>query len=517
MKRRRFLKTVSSIAAGSIGLNLFGSSCQFNEDKPNILLIHTDQHRIECLGAYGNQDVKTPNIDRLAADGVRFDNSFCPYTVCTPSRYSLLSGLYVHEHSGWTNHCTLDPKIETFPKILRNAGYKTKAVGKMHFTPTYLDVGFDEMHLAEQNGSGRWDDDYHCDLMKLGLVDKNDLIDQRQEKRKKAGKEYWDTFGALPSNLPEEHHSTTWIADHAVSELKKWGNSGNMMMAGFIKPHHPFDPSERWIDMYDPDKLSILPGWTEACLPRDLALNTGYFPHKDLTEKTMRRVMAYYYASISQIDYQVGKMIETLKHRGLYENTMIIFTSDHGEHLGYHHQLLKGGYMYDSIVKIPLIIKFPANKNKGQVSKSLVNNIDLAPTILTQAGCRVPQQMHGFNLTSNIKREIVFGHGWNGTGAMARSTTRKLLFLPDGKSLFFDLEKDPYELVDLYDIPDYQIEIAHLKKAIKNWQGNIKLGDNYLDDNAPQINQPNVPPLDGSHRKEIISYYRRMMNEKYEN
>ncbi len=514
MKRRKFIKTVTASAATGLGFNLLGSSCSMNKNQPNILLIHTDQHRIECLGSYGNKDVKTPNIDSIANDGVRFENSFCPYPVCTPSRYSLLSGLPVHEHRGWTNRCTLSPDIKTFPSILKATGYKTKAIGKMHFTPTYLDVGFEEMILAEQDGPGRWDDDYHRDLMKMGLVDRNDLEDQRREYRKNARQEYWETCGALPSNLPEKYHSTAWIADHAVKELDTWKNSGNMMMAGFIKPHHPFDPPDNWTDMYDPDKLTLLPGFTNECLPRDSNLTGGYFPHVQLTEKKLRLAMALYYACISQIDFHVGRMIEVLKRKGIYDNTMIIFTSDHGEHLGYHHQLLKGGYMYDSIAKVPLIIKYPLNRGKGTVSNVLVNNVDLAPTILKQAGCSPSQQMQGFDLyNQNVNREFVFAHNWKGSGAMARSKTRKLLYHPTRKSLFLDLEKDPTELVDVYDSPDYQDEIVRFKEAITAWQGSSKLGDTYIDENAPQIKGSNVPPLDRSHRKEIISYYQKKMEQ----
>ena len=152
----------------------------------HILIVHTDEHRIDCLGASGNKEIKTPHIDSLAADGVRFNNSFCSFPVCTPSRYSLLSGLPVHEHQGWDNHCTLRPGTPTFASVLRQAGYATKAVGKMHFAPTYLDVGFAQMELAEQDGPGRWDDDYHRYLRQLGLVDANDLEDQRSEYRRGA-------------------------------------------------------------------------------------------------------------------------------------------------------------------------------------------------------------------------------------------------------------------------------------------------------------------------------------------
>lgn len=311
-------------------------------NRPNVLILHVDQLRFDCLGVYGNPDVKTPNIDRLASDGVRYSNSFCPFPVCTPSRYSLLSGRYVHEHAGWDNRSTLSPKIATFPRTFRAAGYRTKAVGKMHFTPTYLDVGFDELMLAEQDGPGRWDDDYHRHLMRLGLVDRNDVEDQRSEYRQHAPQAYWDTLGAMVSNLPEAHHSTTWIADRAIETVQSWdARDRHLLMVGFIKPHHPFDPPAPWDAMYDPQKLTILPGWTEKNFDHDLKLSRGYFPHDRLTEATLRRAMAYYYATISQIDHHVGRLIAVLKEKRLYDNTLIVFTADHGEYLGHHHLLLK--------------------------------------------------------------------------------------------------------------------------------------------------------------------------------
>src|SRR6056297_1648947 len=137
-------------------------------NKPNFLIILSDEHRKDCIGAYGNKDIKTPHLDSIAADGVVYENCFCTLPVCTPSRYSFLTGLYVHQHMGWSNHSSLPPKIPKFPAELKKAGYKTKAVGKMHFTPTYQDVGFEEMELAEQVGPGRLDDDYHRYLRAKG-------------------------------------------------------------------------------------------------------------------------------------------------------------------------------------------------------------------------------------------------------------------------------------------------------------------------------------------------------------
>lgn len=517
--RRGFLKASSLITALFTFHGCRDKSRQLtiqtSENQPNVLIIHADQHRIDSLGAYGNHDIKTPNIDRLAKDGVRYENSFCPFPVCTPSRYSLLSGQYVHEHNGWNNRSTLSPYIDTFPKILRSAGYRTMAVGKMHFTPTYLDVGFDEMCLSEQDGPGRWDDDYHRYLMRLGLVDRNDLEDQRDEYRRNAAKTYWDNFGALSSNLPQEHYSTTWIADRAMESLQTWNfQTRNLLMVGFIKPHHPFDPPTSWHDLYDPERLQILPGWTEDCFDYDLKYNRGYFPHHTLTKAKLKRVMAYYYAMISQIDYQVGRMVEYLKNNNFYDNTMIVYTSDHGDYMGYHHLLLKGNHMYDPLVKVPLIIKWPKNRRAGVVSHRMVSNIDLAPTICRAAGCRVGTEMHGQDLFhEDTERQIVFAESRNGHQVMARSPRYKLILTdPQHANLFFDLEKDPLEMKNLYYESEYRSEVYEMEEILTTWRCKNPKPNAYIDQDAPEIQQPNVPPKALSHRDEIIKYYRRKMD-----
>lgn len=493
--------------------------CQLKQKQyqPNILIIHSDQHRIDCIGAYENKDVLTPNIDILAKEGVLYQNSYSSLPVCTPSRYSLLSGLYVHQHEGWTNHSTLNPDIETFPDILKNAGYKTKAIGKMHFAPTYLNVGFEEMILAEQDGPGRWDDDYHRDLMNNNLVDKIDLEDQRQEYRENAPEKYWKSFGTASTNLTEKYYSTNWIANHTVETIENWEESGgNMLMVGFIKPHHPFDPPKKWVKMYDPDDLELLPGWIEKSMIHDLEVHAGYFKNEELSEDALRKSMAYYYASITQIDFEVGRMIKVLKDKGLYDNTIIIYTSDHGEHLGYHHQILKGGHLYESIMKVPLIIKYPKSQFAGTKNNKLVSNVDLAPTILGTAGLKIPEAMSGHNLSdSTFNREYVFAHGWLGNQAMARSKQYKLIQKRIGESLFFNLETDPLEMNNLYNDPDYLDEIELHQQAIVDWQGTDSLFvENYLDEDAPIINQQNATKYNDGHRDKIIEYFKIKMTER---
>jgi arylsulfatase A-like enzyme len=438
--------------------------------------------------------------------------------VCTPSRYSLITGLYVHQHLGWTNHCTLPAGLPTLPRILRDAGYRTKAVGKMHFTPTYLDVGFQEMLLAEQDGPGRYDDDYHRWLCEKGLYDRVDLLDQVRAYRQQAPPAYWDTFGALCSDLDEAHHSTTWIGDRAVETVEGWTGEGHMLMVGFIKPHHPFDPPAPWDGMYDPTTLSILPGWTEACLPQDLAYYSGYFDMASMTEPQLRRAMAFYYATISQIDHHVGRLTDALKGRGLYENALIVYTSDHGDYLGFHHLLLKGNHMYDPLIKVPLIIKFPGQIRAGQVSDALVSNVDPAPTLLRSAGLDVPRTMQGIDLaTPGASRELIFAEAPRARQYMVRSQTRKLLLCGDKThSGFFDLERDPLEMHNQIGEPAYRDEIEAMQKQLLQWALFDSPSPVHLDRDAPVIAGQNVPWRDDGHVEESIAYFQSKMTEPFD-
>jgi arylsulfatase A-like enzyme len=267
--------------------------------------------------------------------------------------------------------------------------------------------------------------------------------------------------------------------------------------------------------MYAPEETSILPGWTDECFERDLAFNRGYFPHADLTRKIVRRATAYYYAAISQIDYHVGRMIRLLQEKGLYDKTMIVFTSDHGEYLGFHHLLLKGNHMYDPLAKVPLVVKYPHGESRGASCRELVSNVDLAPTILGVCGIAPHDRMRGLDLATNPGgRDVVFCEYGRGGTVMARTKSRKLLAFGTkerASRLFFDLENDPLEMNDLSADPARLAEVGRLADAIKAWRPADRIEPPYLDEDAPQIDRPNVPSRDRSHRPEIIEYYKRMM------
>ncbi|MCC6154286.1 MAG: sulfatase-like hydrolase/transferase, partial [Candidatus Hydrogenedentes bacterium] len=371
------------------------------------------------------------------------------------------------------------------------------------------DVGFQRMFLAEQDGDGRWDDDYHRELMQRELIDINDLEDQRREYRAHARKAYWETFGALPTNLPKDMHSTEWIGRKSLEVLKEWGVGGNLLVTSFIKPHHPFDAVQGDAEGYDSTELSLLPGYTEQCFDHDLALNTGYFPNKDLTETRLRRVMAYYYATIEQIDRQVGAMMDVLKSKDLYDDALIVYVSDHGEYMGQHHMLLKGNYMYDSLARVPLIIKYPHRHRVGETLTGLVSLVDLAPTIVRSAGCEPGAAMEGLDLAHDKKgREIVYAESGRGDQVMARTKTHKLMVSTKPKcEQLYDLALDPEELRNVYEEPRYMEVVRVLREKLSAWQGTAPVPEPHLDMDAAQIAQANVPPKDLSQRRGVSEYY----------
>ncbi len=463
----------------------------------NILFILADQHRFDCLGAMGNPEIKTPHLDRLATDGVMFENAFCTYPICTPSRYSLLSGQYTCQHRGESNLSTLPTSTFTFPKALKGEGYRTRAVGKMHFTPTYLDVGFDHLNLAEQAGSGRWVDEYHRYLKDAGEVDLVDLLDQVQQFRQQAPPEYWTTFGSGASNLSEAHHSTTWIGTKACQAISEWKpGEKNLLMVGFIKPHHPFDPPDPWPELYDDGKLTLLPGWTQQPLERDLNYHPGFFDHRTLSEGSLRRVMRHYYASISHIDEQVGRMLDLLLQKGLYGNTLIVYTSDHGEYMGFHHLLIKGNQMYDPVVKVPLLLKFPKQAWAGAKHRDLVSLVDLTSTFLQEAGASGGPDTRGRPLQDICSgrtrgRDFVVSEFTARGSIMIRSSRHKLIYSHNPKHcLFFDLEKDWLERANLWNEPDYEVAVRAMKDQLLDWFHTEARTGSFVDAEARTVRSP---------------------------
>lgn len=434
----------------------------------HILYIIADELRADCISPYGNQEVHTPSLEHLARDGVTYGNAFCTFPVCTPSRYSMMTGLYAYQHRCIDNRTSIPADLPTLPKLMREKGYLTSAVGKLHCNPPRQEMGFDRCLLAEQCGDGRYEDDYHQFLREQGLCDVIDMMDQCSEWRDRAPAGYWESFGNRPEILPENKDSTSWIGENALREIKEWGEEDHFLMVSFIKPHHPFDAPTEWRQKYDPASLSLLPGWTE-CVPEvDYRRDQGYFDNARLTEVIQKQILASYYASITQIDFWIGRMVEMLQSKGIYEDTMIVFTADHGDYMGFHHMVLKCNHMYDPVMRIPLLVKY-AGERGGQMERGLCSHVDLFATILQQCQIGLPPSIPGKNLKDLKENEYVFSQqtAYGKPEYMIRTFRHKLILSVQG-GMLFDLEDDPFELDNRYEENSYQLIRRELEEILHN-------------------------------------------------
>lgn len=356
--------------------------------QPNILVLCTDQQRYDALGAQGNPHISTPNLDRLAADGVRFDNCYVQAPVCGPSRASLMTGRYLHNHGLWANGVDIRPTEELFTRVLADAGYDCGLVGKFHLGAAEhgrieprVDDGFrvfrwahDPYVRSSENHFHTWLEENHPDLFRDVMARGGDGIDR----------------------LPVEAHYSHWIGEETIEYLTTSRDRSKpfCFIANFFDPHHGFAAPDSVRERYDAGALpapvtsegdlATKPDiYTEASIKSYAGVSAGF---RDYTAAEIQEIKAQYYAMVSLVDDEVGRILDTLDREGLRENTVVVFTSDHGELLGDHQMLLKGPMMFDCSVRVPLIMRWPGNLPAGAVRDELVEWIDLAPTLLEAAG-----------------------------------------------------------------------------------------------------------------------------------
>jgi arylsulfatase A-like enzyme len=349
--------------------------------KPNILLITTDQQRYDTINALGYDFMHTPNLVRLAKVGCVFTNPYSPNPVCIPARHNLLTGLTARHH-GFDDNYFVDKKnipynLPTFPQILSDGGYDTVAIGKLHFQPYRRHNGFHRLYLMDEIPEYREDDDYAMYLKEQGYDHLQSIHGVRH------------LLYMLPqrSLLPEKHHGNCWVADKTIAYLEEnRGRRPFLIWAGFIHPHPPFDVPDDWADLYK-----------DTVLPEPFISRTPLSPlaeeNKPIADypnpKYLHRARELYYASISHVDHNIGKILAKLEEIGELDNTMILFTSDHGEMMGDH-----GTYQkflpYDSSSKVPFIVRYPSRMPAGSVHRDFVDLNDILPTFLDAADIDYP-------------------------------------------------------------------------------------------------------------------------------
>ncbi len=364
--------------------------------QPNILFIMTDQQQAETLSCLDHPTVKTPNMDRIAARGVNFTKAYCPSPVCGPSRTSIFSGQYPAATGVVKNHMPYRDGTLLLPEALRRSGYHTFMAGKLHLAPIKDAHGFDEKHLHDAGYDlYRKDEPAQSEYVQW-LADRKFGGNTAEVVRRFNADE--DCLETDPSRFimgsnwrTEEEHSNAWTTDRTVDFLKQKHDQPFFAFTSYFGPHQPMMPPEPWASMYSPDDIKLPPEFFAATDDKPLATEkVGASPilRKGLTDRQYREVLAAYYGQISMIDHGVGRILDELDERGLTDNTIIVFTADHGDHAGQFGLFFKST-MYENAVRVPMLVADPSKS--GGICSRLVNNLDLYATLLECAGVDAPK------------------------------------------------------------------------------------------------------------------------------
>ncbi len=468
----------------------------------NILLITSDQQHFSALGA-ANPRIRTPALDRLCREGTRFTRAYCPNPTCTPSRASILTGMYPSQHGAWSLGTKLFEDVPTVGAHLSDAGYFTALIGKAHFQPSKSLPGMESIECLPtvrdldfwKNFHGPWYGFQHVETARMhaaeafvgghyavwmeekGLANWRDYFEPWPDDPDKRARIYssrqWD--------LPEEFHYTRWAGERTVAAIESAGDRPFFIWSSFHDPHPPYLVPEPWASMYDPADMEpgrLTPGehaenpvhfqktqeedsgyWEAVCGGEAIHGSGAHVQD----EETLRKNMACYYGMTSFMDQEIGRILDALDRSGKAEDTLVVFSSDHGHFLGQHGLVAKAIHMYEDLIKVPFIARWPGHIPAEAVSDDLQCLVDLAPTFLAAADIPIPGIMTGRNQLACWKdgqnpRDSVIVENHHGTHSFHMRTfvtnRHKITVYRDGADgELFDLEADPGEIRNLWHDP----------------------------------------------------------------
>ena len=450
-------------------------------DRPHILVLMPDQQRGDCLSCAGHPVVRTPHMDRLAAEGVRFANATTTCPVCMPARSSFLAGTYCHNHGQWGNYGHLPADADTYLRHVKAVGYRTCHVGKSHLYPHHGDLRDQEPFMRAlgwddiREVTGPWATVAADSIMtdrwrELGCLD---TFRDDYRKRKEAG----SPNATWPSPMPPGETLDDFVGRTAVEYVNGYDRDEPLLLfVGFCGPHEPWDPPADWAEQYDP---ADMPPPDPVCEPgawlseKAAERERGYGHVVDATPEQVALMRARYYAKISHIDDWFGRILAAYEARGWLENTAVIFWSDHGEMLGDKGRLFKSVF-YRQAATVPLIVRRPGEANAGAVSDALVQQTDCFPTILDLAGCEPKENAVGRSLAPACDdpaapvHDAVFGEIQRKT--MIRDEHHKMVLDRDGDVLLlYDVQTDPLEHENLAGNPDLAAVEHRLRDRLLRW------------------------------------------------
>ncbi|MBT4823383.1 MAG: sulfatase-like hydrolase/transferase [Lentisphaerae bacterium] len=416
-------------------------------EQPNILLIFTDMQRADTIHALGNPVIRTPNLDRLAREGTAFTSAYSPCPVCVPARWCMHYGQYTGRSDLYANGRMPEDDGRSLPAMLGNVGYRTQGIGKCHFTPDKHALrGFDNRLLQEEGCSKPDQDDYVRWLSENGY--------DYDEPHGTRGEMYYTPQVSLHG---EKDHPSQWIGDRSVDFIREQASSEApwFLFSSYIHPHPPCAPPKPWHKLYRAPYMPLpnVPPDSES-LYTWINRHQNRYKYRDqgIDQNLIRGIKAYYYATISFVDYQVGRTLKALEESGQLDNTLIVFTSDHGEYLGDYNCFGKRS-MHDPSSRIPMLARLPERFVAGAVCDTPVSLVDVFPTCAAAGEADMAKlDLPGSDLadiaTDAVDREAVFSQFDKDGKAIYMAVTREWKYIysaAEQRELLFDRINDPNE------------------------------------------------------------------------
>ncbi len=455
-------------------------------EKTNIVLILMDQLSLHAISSYGASVCKTPNIDALAEDGVKFERSYTPCALCTPARASLLTGLYPHKHGAVYNSEThhlpfseteLGRRVEMYPQKLKEQEYQLGYMGKWHagLAETANDLGF-EGYGPRHYGNVKESDEYYDYLKKHALPPFEPVIEFYAHDESN----WMDSSGYVKG--PTEATTSHFLANSTIDMLEKFSQKDVpfFMTCNFWGPHSPYWPSEEYKDLYDPQDIPRWDSFDEDLGNKPMAHRR--FRHSVMTHAgkadwdTWSQMIARYYAQTTMIDAAMGKIVKAMKEMGVYDNSLLVFSADHGDSAGIHGGIFdKGAMAYEEIYHTPLIVKMPGNIEAGTSRDHLVSLLDVTSTICEAAGTSLPKS-DGQSLLPIIHnpqqewRDDLYaqfhGHRFPVAQRILWWKNFKYVLNFADKDELYELDKDPVELRNLIAEASHAYVLAEMQRRM---------------------------------------------------
>ena len=482
MTRRQFMKTAmaGSLAAAVVGPSALSAE-KAKPKKPNLLFIWTDEQRCDTMAVYGNKKIHAPNLNKLASKSFVFKRAYVTQPVCTPSRSSVMTGLWPHTSGVYRNNLPLPEEVPCIPEIINDTDYRTAHMGKWHLgDEIFPQHGFEEWVSIEDMYWKRYTkvrdrehamSDYYDHLISLG--------------HKLNGKRFARHYAA---KLPFEQSKPKFLERRACDFLRRHRGEPFVLYINFLEPHMPF--TGPFDNEHDPAQVDLPSNFNDPLEDNEPEV---YRRKKKKTmreyggdEKHFRELIARYWGLVTEVDTCVGEILKTLDELGLADDTIVVYTSDHGDMMGAH-QMVTKGVMYEESARIPWLMRVPWMGCKQNVIEQPVSHIDLMPTLLDVMGTKAPGHLQGQSLVPLMKGgKVAEDHvfiEWNvGKGPELNVPVRTVVS-PDGwklslfagdKNQLFNLNVDPGETRNLFDSGKHDDVIKRLTARIKQWQKKTK-------------------------------------------